>query len=152
VNTETDGYDYSKELIEVTEVQQCAPCRVQEFLANNDYTIRQLYYALNSMQQQSSYFVKVDGVEWTRLEMATNELSEGLHEIYAYTSDDCYYKKTDENGVVQNVPYKRAITITVDVSTEYPDIYDYQYRIDNGLWLHPQEASWYEAYANKYLK
>ena len=149
---ESDGYDYSRGWIKVTEVQQCAPCKVTEFLGWNDYSVRQLFYALQSANVSSTYVVKVDGVEWTRMEMAMNELPEGVHEIYACTSDDFYLRKVDENGTLQKLPYKRAITITVDVSTEYPDVYDHQYRIDNGLWVHYKNAPWYPSYERKYLK
>ncbi len=146
-------YDYSKESIVVTEVQKIAPCDVREFLGTNDYTVRQLFYATQSTANAISapFVVKVDGVEWTRIDMMLNELPEGRHVIYARTHDAFTIQKV-ENGTPMAYPYKKAITITVDVSSDYADVCDYQYRRDNGLWLDVKDAPWYKAYEAKYLK
>ncbi len=144
-----NNYDYSKESITVTEVQKIAPCRMQEFLGYNDYTVRQLYYALMTTRVMSTYIVEVDGVEWSKFDLL-NELPKGQHVIYVRTVDDFKIKK-NQNGTLVEYPYRRAITITVDVSINHPDVCDMNYRLENNLWIDVKHADWYQDYEEKYL-
>lgn len=131
---------------------QCAPCSVKEIYNFNDDVAKKLFMFKMSAQANAFPVVKVDGKLLSKIEFVTAEdLTEGEHTIEFSTGDDFTVKDVEEREgqMVQVIyPYKRSITLKVKVSSSYADIYDFDYREQNGLWVYIMEADWYEEMLN----
>ena len=44
----------------------------------------------------------------------------------------------------KEIPYEKELTLTVKISPDYADIYDWEYREANGLWIVPTQEDWYQ--------
>lgn len=146
------GVSCKEEDNEVKEIY-CAPCTILEIWEWNE-TIYQTFFLVRrstSLMLKNIIKCTLDGVETHRALWAVKELSEGKHDVKFYTPKGFTLKvRKNENGkiVEENVVYEKEIVVTINVSADYPDIYDREYREQNGLWTDPTTLPWYQLYLN----
>lgn len=149
---EENGYNYSKKSLVIEEVQQVAPCGVLSFIRYNDHAMQQLFIALHDARNIDAITIEVDGVTFSnRIDIANYVFPEGQHVLRVKTVKGYTYPKIVK-GERKEIPYNKAITLTLDVSSTYPDLANLEYRIENGLWTVPSNAPWYPDFEKKYLK
>ena len=125
---------------------KCAPCTVQEIWTWNE-TVREEFFPFRI---NADYFVEctVDGEEIRKSDWDKTELSEGNHEVVFYTVEGSTVSKPvmgkDGRITRESVEYEPKVVVKVNVSLEYEDIYDEEYREANGLWTDPTQEEWYQ--------
>ena len=135
-----------------TNTVECAPCSVLEIWSWNEVA-NETFFGIRT-SAVSGYMLgkgvkcKVDGKEQEIGELYFGEdLSVGEHTIVFYTDENFVITLVgDVNGERQekDLPYHKELTLTVKISPEYADIYDYEYREANGLWIVPTQEDWYQ--------
>ena len=138
-----------KEDNEVEEVY-CAPCELSEIWDWNE-TVYQTFFLMHTSPSLSARIAvkcTVDGVEkmWD-----FESISEGKHVVKFYTPKGFKIQKRKlvaGKVVTEEVSYEKEVVLTINVSPDYPDIYDREYREQNGLWTDPTILPWYQFYLN----
>ena len=122
---------------------ECAPCTLQDIWGYNELLWTTFFpIHLSAKFNTSTPKVVVNGEEWVRLQYITTELTEGQYTIKFYT-DSNYTVSTMKDGQRVEIPFVREVTLYVTISSNYADIYDMEYRRQNGLWIHPETQDWY---------
>ena len=144
------GCDALKRLIPVERdlTVECAPCTVHEIWRWNEELIKE-FFDLREVMIYGKARAKctVNGEEWDIISQIGEDLPVGVHEVRFYTEEGLTlpsHRLVDGEYVVEDVPYKRDLTLTVHISNEYEDIYDCDYREENGLWTTPMQEEWYQ--------
>ncbi len=132
-----------------TSTMKCAPCSVDDIFSWNEEVYQEFFYLRTSRSQHARPSIKctVNGEELTVLQQQFKELEEGNYTIVFYTPKDFQISiRKVENGerIEKYVSYVRKVTIKVEISSEYGNICDYEYRKQNGLWTDPTTQDWYD--------
>ena len=143
------GVSCKEEDNEVKEIY-CAPCTLSEIWDWNE-TVYQTFFLMHTSASSSlrnAVKCTVDGVEkvW-----GFESISEGKHVVKFYTPTGfkIQQRKVVAGKVVEEeVSYEKEAVLTINVSSNYPDIYDREYREQNGLWTDPTTLPWYQLYLN----
>ena len=128
---------------------QCAPCTVKEIWAWNEEVFQEFYYIRMSTAYAMTKAVKctVNGEEWDLPLQIRDDLPVGKYEIRFYTEAGFtmpIQRLEDGQVVKEEIPYEKDLTLSVSVSEEYGDIFDTEYRRNNGLWTDPSQEKWYQ--------
>lgn len=135
---------------------KCAPCTVREIWNFNQAACEE-FFALKNVIRYLPNVIQctVNGEEWDLPRQVAEDLEDGQYTIRFWTAEDFMLEvwvKDGEEFVKKNIPYQREITLTVEISSEYEDIYDFEYRQANGLWCTAEREEWYQACAEKWQK
>ncbi len=123
---------------------ECAPCTLNEIWRYNDLLCQKFFpIRLSAGAAVSSPLVTVNGEEWTRAQFMLEELEEGDYTIKFYTNDK-HVVSSYKDGQRVNEPFIRSQTLYVKISNSAPDIYDFEYRQANGLWIDIMTQDWYQ--------
>lgn len=125
-----------------------APCTVQEIWNWNEELVKE-FFDMRMLIRYGKARVKctVNGEEWEIVRQIQEDLSVGVYEVRFYTEKGFTLPMTrwvDGEMVEEDVPYEKDLTLTVYISNEYGDIYDFEYREENGLWTTPMQEEWYQ--------
>lgn len=128
---------------------QCAPCTIQDIWQWHEELFKEFYYIRMSTAYAMTKAVKctVNGEEWELSRRVLEDLSVGEYQIRFYTEKGftISMQRMEEGQVIrEEVPYEKELTLSVSVSEEYGDIYDYEYREANGIWTDPSQEKWYQ--------
>ena len=109
--------DYTAEVLVIEEVDSFAPCFVKDFIFGNEHT-SEYFKALNKsvFDFNKMLVISIDGEEWTDVDVLYDFMPEGEYEINIKTTPQMVIAEENEDGVIVEKPYKRDITVTVNVS------------------------------------
>ncbi|MBQ7879892.1 MAG: hypothetical protein IJ317_04505 [Clostridia bacterium] len=122
-NVNNGVLDYDAEVIVIPERDTFAPCNFYDFFYGNPHMEKFFQYAYTTATRQPAFDVTINGKQWTRVELATQDLPKGTYKIIIETPEEFYLIVTQEDGSREKVPYRKKMTITVSVSTAYEDKY-----------------------------
>ena len=133
------------------ETIKCAPCTVWEIWNYTEEVYEEFFYLKMIEFYTNGTILKctVNGEDWSRMRMIDEELEEGEYTIEFWTEKDFMIEvASEENGqmVREQVPYEKELTLYVDVSANYENIFDCEYRKANGLWINASTQPWYQTY------
>ena len=115
--------NYDAEVIVITEVDAFAPCTFYEFFRGNPHMEKFFQLAYTTTQANAGFDVTIDGKQWTRLELAREELPIGTYKIVIETPDDFYIVVIQDDGTRVKKPFHKKMTITVSVSPSHENKY-----------------------------
>lgn len=136
---------------------QCAPCTVREIWNWHEELFKEFYYLkmLTAVSMLQAVKCTVNGEEWGLPQQMGDDLPVGEYQIRFYTEKGFTLPiRREEAGVVvtEEMPYEKDLTLSVSVSNEYEDIYDFEYRSANGLWLDASQEKWYKDFMKEINK
>ena len=115
--------NYDAEVIVINEVDAFAPCSFYEFFHGNPHIEKFFQYAYTTTHTNAGFDVTIDGKQWTRMELAMQDLPTGIYKIIIETPDDFYIVVIQEDGTRVKKPFHKKMTITVSVSIANEDKY-----------------------------
>lgn len=111
--------DYTAEVLVIEETDSFAPCFVKDFIFGNEHT-SEYFKELNKsvFNYNKMLIISIDGEEWTDVDVLYDFMPEGEYEINIKTTPQMVIAEENEDGVMVEKPYKRDITVTVNVSAD----------------------------------